>query len=98
MLMKNPIRQKILDEIDAERERQVSGGPGVHTDDFDKTNTANDWIAYIIAYAGRAARRVYRNQREKQGYRENLVKTAALAVAALEAYDRGWTPSANEGV
>lgn len=58
--------------------------------DFDKTNTQNDWVAYISAYAGRAADRVLRNQREGQGFRENMVKVAALAIAAIEANDAGY--------
>lgn len=95
----DPVRAKVLADIAVERELQISTPmAGTHTDEFDKTNRANDWIAYIMAYAGRAARRVYRNQKEGQNYRDNLVKTAAIAVAALEAYDRGWTPSASEGI
>lgn len=78
---------KILEQIKAERVRQKELAHGGDTDSFDKTNTCNDWIAYINAYLGRAARRVLRNDREGQGYRENMIKAGALIVAALEAYD-----------
>ncbi|MAT51427.1 MAG: hypothetical protein CMK32_09625 [Porticoccaceae bacterium] len=60
----------------------------------------NDWVAYITAYAGRAAEKVYRNQREselngkdscdKKRFRENMVKVAALALAAIEAHENGY--------
>ena len=41
----------------------------------------------FTAYIGRAAQRCYRNEREGQDYRTNLIKAAALIVAALEAHD-----------
>lgn len=58
--------------------------------EFDKTNTQNDWVSYITAYAGRAAQKVARNEREGQTFRENMVKVAALAQAAIEAHDAGF--------
>lgn len=58
--------------------------------EFDKTNTKNDWVAYISAYAGRAAAKVARNEKEGQTFRENMVKVAALAQAAIEAHDAGY--------
>lgn len=57
---------------------------------FDKTNSKNDWIAYINAYTGRAADKVLRNEREGQDFRDLMVKAAALAVAAVEAFDSGY--------
>lgn len=58
--------------------------------EFDKTNSQNDWVAYIAAYSGRASQKVARNEREGQTFRENMVKVAALAQAAIEAYDAGY--------
>lgn len=80
---------KIIAEIRAERERQKALALGGDTDAFDRTNTLNDWIAYVNAYTGRAAAKVFRNEKEKQNPRENLVKAAAILVAALEAHDAG---------
>jgi hypothetical protein len=79
--------QKVLDEIVAERQRQKDLAFNGNTDDFDKTNSRNDWIAYVNAYIGRAAEKVFRNERERCNYRENMVKAAAIIVAALEAED-----------
>ena len=78
------------DDICAERERQIELSHGGDTNEFDKTNTKNDWIAYVNAYIGRAADRVLRNEREGQNFRANMVKAGALVLAALEAHDNGY--------
>lgn len=80
----------VLDEVYAERRRQQELAHGGDTEEFDKGNSRNDWIAYINAYTGRAAEKVFRNQRENQTFRENMIKAAALAVAAIEAHDKGF--------
>ena len=81
---------QVLDDIVAERRRQRELAHGGDTDEFDKSNSQNDWIAYINAYTGRAAEKVFRNEREDQKFRDNMIKAAALAVAAVEAYDKGY--------
>lgn len=58
--------------------------------EFDKTNSRNDWVAYISAYAGRAAAKVKRNERDGTEFRDMMVKVAALAQAAIEAHDAGY--------
>lgn len=50
--------------------------------DFDQLNTINDWVAFIIQYAGRAV--ASENVNKPGAQREALVKVAALCVAALE--------------
>ena len=90
------IRAEILKAVAAERERQLELDIDGDTDQFDRTNTPNDWVAYISAYAGRAADKMH--QRDVLGFRRNMIKVAALAVAAVEAYDRGWVPPANRVV
>ena len=55
-----------------------------------------DWIAYVSAYIGRASRKVLRNDVENQQFRENMVKAAALCVAAIEAYDKGYLEDIEE--
>lgn len=79
-----------LNDIMHERERQTSLAHGGDTEAFDKSNSRNDWIAYVNAYIGRAADKVFRNERENQAFRENMVKAAALCVAAIEATDKGY--------
>lgn len=77
----NKAVQDVLDERAAQEAR---------FDNFDKTNTQNDWVAYIASYSGRASAKVIRNQTEGQTFRANMVKTAALALAAVEAHDKGY--------
>jgi hypothetical protein len=81
--------QAIIQEIVEERQRQKDLDFGGNTDTFDTTNSQGDWVSFICAYAGRAPVRVYRNKREGQSFRACMVKVAALAVAAIEAYDAG---------
>ena len=82
--------EKVVADIVAERNRQISLSHGGDTDKFDKGNSRNDWIAYLNAYSGRAAQKVFRNEKEGQDFRTNMVKTAALCVAAIEAHDKGY--------
>lgn len=58
--------------------------------EFDRNNTRNDWISYINAYTGRAAEKVFRNQKEEQDFRRNMVKAAGLAISAIIAHDKGY--------
>lgn len=84
-------QERILEEILAERSRQIEACKhGGDTNEFDKGNSRNDWIAYVNAYIGRAAEKVHRNEREGQQFRENMLKAAALCMAAIEAHDQGW--------
>jgi hypothetical protein len=78
----------ILQELDKVRNIKLSDGSSM--EDFDRGNSQNDWIAYINAYTGRAAEKVFRNQRENCDFRSNMVKAAGLAIAAIEAYDKGY--------
>lgn len=80
-------RLVILAEIDDERQRQIRLKHGGDTNKFDEENSLNDFVAYISAYAGRAAQKVARNERDGQRFRVNMIKVAALAMAAVEAYD-----------
>ena len=77
----NPLRLGIFREVDLERERQIVLRHGGDTAECDKQNTSNDWVAYISTYAGRATAKVGLN------FRTNMIKVAALAVAAIEAFD-----------
>jgi len=75
-----PNCDEIFKEIKREREYQnYKWG-----NEFDDKNTSNDWIAYIAAYLGQ----VWTCPFNAEEYRKNLIKVAALAVAAVETYDR----------
>lgn len=84
------LMNQILVEVAKERQRQKDLSFAGDTDSFDRTNSRNDWVGYIAAYSGRAAEKCIRNQREGQEFRANMVKVAALAVAAVEAHDQGY--------
>lgn len=81
----------VYDEIRAEREHQDAkwGGP-MHDDDHDEF----DWLSYLDEHLGKA-----RNAHETGTYRRQLVRVAALAVAAVESFDRLWPqpPAAGTG-
>jgi len=72
-----------FEEIFAERERQKEIG----NTEFDDSNTANDWCAYICHYVSQGA---YNGHGEftLEGFRTALVKAAALCVAAMQVIDR----------
>jgi len=80
------IEDKIFEDIKNERERQKQH----FSEEFDRTNSINDWVAYIVVYLGRITRAT-RNQ--KEGYqavsikRKMFIKAAALIVAAIESLD-----------
>jgi len=54
------------------------------TDNFDKSLNANDWIALSISYLGRATQKSFRNARENQSYRDNIIKAITLLYSSLE--------------
>lgn len=78
--------ESVLEEIRNEREYQ-NGRWGT---DFDDKNTLNDWVTYIATYCGRASQ--FASPPSNQ--RRDMLKVAALAVAACEAFDRngGFAP------
>lgn len=80
-------RQRIIIEIADERVRQLALAYGRDTAEFDKMNTQNDWVSYIAAYSGRASAKVGKNRRQDESFRANMIKVAALALAAVEAFD-----------
>ncbi len=79
----------ILVDLDEELNYQKSKKFGGDTEEFDKTNSKNDWVSYITAYAGRAAN-VARNEREGCEFRCCMLKVAALAISAIKAHDKGY--------
>ena len=72
-------QEKIIEEILTEREYQDHkwGGP-----DHDDTHCNHDWDNYITKYLDKAFA-------SPLTFREQMIKVAALAVAAAEWHDRG---------
>jgi hypothetical protein len=70
--------------VEMERKRQHALAHDGDTDSFDKKLSANDFIALSVSYLGKASQKSFRNQRENQSYRENIIKTIALLYSALE--------------
>lgn len=77
----------VYDEIRAEREYQVNKWG---TDADDTVNTPNDWVAYISHHASRWFKGGFLPYTggNVEDFRTQMVKTAALAVAAVESLDR----------
>jgi hypothetical protein len=78
--MDNPHRVDILAEVNEEREYQVE----TFNDKFDDKNTLNDWVTYIGIHCGKASNWTAAPKQQ----REQMLKVAALAVAACEAFDK----------
>lgn len=65
-----------FDRMKTEREYQVKKWG----DEFDRKNTPNDWMAYILSYAGKAVTMPW----NADTFKNMLVKVAALCAAAYE--------------
>jgi hypothetical protein len=74
-------RSNILAEIREELDYQAT----LWGTDFDDKNTPNDWVTFICRYAVQTAREHAAIPSER---RSQLIKVAALAVAAIEAQER----------
>jgi hypothetical protein len=77
------VRQKIFSEVDAERQHQESKWGNA----FDDRNTPYNWSAYIGQYSTRHLIGDPTKVSEAE-FRADMVKVAALAVAAVESIDR----------
>ena len=78
------MREEILAEVNAERDRQDS----FWGHSFDDVNNPNDWVAYITRYVSDGAYSGRTQKYSHKDFREALIKTAALCVAAVESYER----------
>jgi len=74
---------RIFDEVDAERDEQDTKWGA----DFDDRNTPYNWAAYIGQYSTRHLIGDPRQVSEAT-FRADMVKVAALAIAAIESIDR----------
>lgn len=83
-----PFMQQIFDEVRAEREYQDKRW-GHNADDT--VNSPNDFVAYIAHYATRwlaGSLPPKYSTSVLNTYRKQMIKVAALAVAAIESLDR----------
>lgn len=73
--------EDVLAEIRGERQYQdyLWGGP-----EHDDKQTERNWTDFIVEYLSGLSPRT-----KDKGFRERMVKVAALAVAAIESHDRG---------
>jgi hypothetical protein len=71
--------QKILAEVEAERKEQDVRHGGSENDN---RNCEGDWHRWINEHLGMSSRNVH------AGTRGELIRVAALAVAAVESFDR----------
>lgn len=75
----NPTRVSILEKVADERDRQ-SDLPG---SEWDSKNTPGDWVAMISHYVSSEVRR-NGVVPETAEFEDNLIKAAAVIIAALE--------------
>ncbi|MEZ5934858.1 MAG: hypothetical protein R3F54_23570 [Alphaproteobacteria bacterium] len=75
---------RILEEIRRERDRQDEkyGGP-----DHDDSHYPGDWCLILSKYLGRAAAETI-DAEPDAAFRDNMIKIAAVAVAAIQSLDR----------
>lgn len=82
-------QDQILEEIREEREHQDKKWGGPNHDDH---HGPYSWASFIITYLGQAVsdtvNEVGDSERALRSFRYNMVKVAALAVAAVEVVDR----------
>ena len=78
-------RSGIYQEIENERHRQDEewGGP-----EHDDKHGIRDWLSFIVVYLGQGVNRDSDWGRKLSISRYALIQVAALAVAAVEAFDR----------
>lgn len=75
--------QTVLQEVAAERDYQNNKWGT----SFDDKNTAYNWFGYIAAYGSRNLTGTPEDK-FNEAFRTDMLKVAALAVAAVEAFDR----------
>jgi hypothetical protein len=83
---------KVFQEIRTEREYQDT----LWGIDFDDKNDLDNWVRYIVTYCGRASN----FQASPSQQRRDMMKIAAIAVGACEAFDRnnGFPPRHYEDI
>lgn len=83
------LREDAIEDIRQERFAQHCEWGG---DDHDDHHSSSDWIVFISKQLGKAVVHEW-SQAERSLFRSSMVKVGALAVAAIEWYDRNWKES-----
>ena len=100
--MSKPIPEHIIDQLHEERVYQLEKGRKGKLQGpeegwsyaFDDKNTPSDWASFINIYLGRAVTTAAASGFSvNKDFRTNMLKVAALAIAAIEAVDRNETLS-----
>lgn len=86
-VLMNQATSQVLNEVAAEREYQNKRWGT----SFDDTNTPSQWMGYVSAYGARNL--VGASAVDLEKFRVDMIKVAALAVAAVEAIDRKTAPA-----
>lgn len=73
--------ERVIGDVLLERQYQDEEWGGAEHDD---THTRQEWVTFLVEHLGRVAGAESREQ-----YRHQLVRVAALALAAIESNDRG---------
>ena len=79
-------KQVIYKDISDERARQDTKWGGRKHDD---KHSKHEWLGYIREHTYKAEKEGIYGKGDGEAYRKRLVEVAALAVAAIESYDRG---------
>lgn len=74
---------RVLADVRVERHRQVQEKG--YTPEHDAHHKPYDWLAYLTHEMGEAVSA--REQMHREGFRNALIKVAAVAVAAVESMD-----------
>lgn len=78
---RSPLLARIFLEIECERSDQDSKWGGYSHDD---KHGSHDWIAYIVKHTGKSIQSPW----NENIFRKQMIRVAALAVAAVEWLDR----------
>jgi len=76
----------IIDEIMTERQRQMD----LYTSKHDDSHSPIDWIAILICHLGAACADEARIDADR--FRKQMTRVAAVALAAIESFDRTHPP------
>ena len=74
--------ERVIATVQSERLRQREDWGDRHDDG----HSAGDWTRFLVRHLGRAEQAI--EDRDAATYRRQMVRVAALAVAAVEAHDR----------
>jgi hypothetical protein len=89
--------ERLPRNIMRELETEYLYSRGKYGDDFDRLNTINDWVAYLVQYAGSASSffsdpNINTREQARAKFREKMRKVANIAICAMVAAEEDWLP------